>query len=284
MPKVHLASGLKIHYLQVGKGPDLVLMHGLTGNQAIWHLKMVALLRDHFRVLTYDLRGHGHSDVPPTGYTTADMTQDLKELLEALEIDRPYLVGHSYGADTALHFALRYPERVDQVVSIEAGLPALIGLRKREDWEGWTYWSEALERFGLPVPPERRSDVDYMLRLSLQVPKLYGPATGRTRKAEPLLRLLDTTTMVQDYEVVGELTLENVAHIQAPVHLVYGENSAFVGSYHYLRAHLPNVINAILLPASEWGHFGPIEQPELLVGHLQRFLEPLSSIHERLHQ
>jgi pimeloyl-ACP methyl ester carboxylesterase len=271
MPKVLIKSGFQIHYQRVGEGPDLVLIHGLTGNLAVWHLKIVPILRRRFRVTTYDLRGHGYSDMPPTGYTTDDMANDLKELLEALEIERPILMGHSYGADAALTLALQHPEMVSRVVAIEAGLSALIMLRKREDWEGWRYWSDALEHFGIPVPPERRADADYMLRLSLQVPKLYGPATGRPRKPEPLLRLLDTTTMIKDYEVVGSLTLDALQRIQTPVLLIYGDNSAFLGSYEYLRTRLPNC-TAIKLPPSAWGHFGPVEQPEILVDFLFDYL------------
>jgi pimeloyl-ACP methyl ester carboxylesterase len=104
MPKIQLQSGLTMHYQRVGRGPDLVMLHGLTGNLAVWHLKIVPLLRDHFRVLTYDMRGHGYSDMPPTGYTTGDMAADLKGVLDAFEIERPYLVGHSYGADAMLYW------------------------------------------------------------------------------------------------------------------------------------------------------------------------------------
>jgi pimeloyl-ACP methyl ester carboxylesterase len=273
MPKALLKSGINIHYQQVGEGPNLVLIHGLTGNLAVWHLRIVSMLRRQYRVLTYDLRGHGYSDVPPTGYTTDDMANDLRELLEALDVQRPILVGHSYGADTALTLALQHPEMVDRVVAVEAGLSALIMLRKREDWEGWRYWSDALERFGIPVPSERRADADYMLRLSLQVPKLYGPATGRPRKPEPLLRLLDTTTMIKDYEVVGSLTLDNLPRIKTPVLLIYGDGSAFLGSYEYLKERLPNV-TPIMLPPSAWGHFGPIEQPDILMQHIKAWLHP----------
>src|SRR5438309_10541706 len=98
MPKVLIESGLTIHYQQVGQGPNLVMIHGLSGNLAVWHLKMVPLLRDHFRVLTYDMRGHGYSDIPPTGYSTSDMAEDLELLLDELGIESCYLVGHSYGA------------------------------------------------------------------------------------------------------------------------------------------------------------------------------------------
>ena len=68
------------------------------------------------------------------------MAEDLLELLDALEIERPSIVGHSYGADIALYFALNHPDRVSEVVAIEAALPALITSRNRDEWEGWAYW------------------------------------------------------------------------------------------------------------------------------------------------
>jgi pimeloyl-ACP methyl ester carboxylesterase len=162
MPKV-LANDINIHYQRVGTGPDVVMLHGLTGNLAVWHLKMVPLFRRDYTVTTVDLRGHGYTDMPPTGYDTDTMAEDLKGLLDVLEIDKAYFVGHSYGADTLLSFAVRYPQRINKMVTIEATVPALIHLRDRDDWEGWRYWSETLEDFGIPVPPEKRTDIDYMI-------------------------------------------------------------------------------------------------------------------------
>ena len=95
MAKATLRSGLRIHYQLLGEGPDLVLIHGLTGNLAIWHLRIVPELAEHFRVLTYDLRGHGHSDTPNCGFTLDAMAEDLLELLDELEIERPLVAGHS---------------------------------------------------------------------------------------------------------------------------------------------------------------------------------------------
>ena len=54
-----MRAGVRMHYQQVGEGPDLVMVHGITGNLAVWHLHIVPELADHFRMLTYDLRGHG---------------------------------------------------------------------------------------------------------------------------------------------------------------------------------------------------------------------------------
>src|SRR5688500_2048939 len=150
MPKI-LANGPNCHYLQTGQGPDLVMLHGLMGNLSVWHLKMVPMLRRRFRVTTYDLRGHGRPDIAPTGYSTGDMVEDLRALLDTFDLERVNLVGHSLGADICMHFALRYPERVERLVVIEAGIPALIEMRKSEGWEGWTYWAQLLEEYtGVP--------------------------------------------------------------------------------------------------------------------------------------
>jgi pimeloyl-ACP methyl ester carboxylesterase len=271
MPKVALSNGLRIHYTQAGEGPDLVLIHGMTGNLAVWHLQIVPLLWDHFRITTYDLRGHGYSDMPPTGYDADHMADDLLELLDALELERPALAGHSYGADIALYLANRHPDRVEQIVAIEGALPALVHARNRDAWEGWDHWVDMLERSGHPVPSEKRSDVVYLLRASLEVPKKWGPLNGLPRNPKPFLRLLQETTLAQDYETVGSLPLERIPAIRTPVTLMFTEGSAFMGTHDYLAEHLPNV-RSVLLPQTEWGHFGPLEQPERVA---QEILESL---------
>jgi pimeloyl-ACP methyl ester carboxylesterase len=263
MPKVTLQNGLRVHYQQVGEGPDLVMVHGLTGNLAVWHLQIVPALSEHFRVLTYDLRGHGHSDTPATCYSLDSMAGDLLELLDALEIERPLIAGHSYGADIALYHALAHPERVREVIAIEAALPALEESRRPEDWVGWSYWARALEQAGHPVPPEKRADMRYMIRATIDLPKQWGPLKGLPRNPKPLLRLVDETTLAQDYRQVGTLTLDRVASIQTPVVLIYTEHSAFIDTYEFLEERLPNV-HGVLMPKTEWGHFGPMEQPELV--------------------
>ena len=268
MPKATLRSGVTLHYQQTGDGPDVVMIHGLTGNLAVWHLHIIPVLWDHFRITTYDLRGHGYSEVTPSGYSADDMADDLLDLLDELGIERPALVGHSFGADVALYFARKYPQRVERVVGIEAALAAMIYLRERDDWEGWDYWTDVLERSGFTVPPERRSDVDYLLRMSLQVPKKWGPLNGLPRNPRPYLRLLDETSIATDSMHVGSLTMERIPEIATPVTLIYSDGSAFVGTYRYLLEHLPNA-RGVLLPRTEWGHFGPLEQPEEIAGQIR---------------
>jgi 2-hydroxy-6-oxonona-2,4-dienedioate hydrolase len=102
------------------------MLHGFLGNLAVWHLYMTPVLRrEGFRITTYDLRGHGYSDVTANGYTAAEMAEDLRGLLDELGIKRAILVGHSFGADIAMYFTLLYPDRVVKLVALEPGLAAL---------------------------------------------------------------------------------------------------------------------------------------------------------------
>ncbi len=268
MPKVP-TNGIHLHCLQVGTGPDVLLLHGLGGNLAVWFLHLVDQMRGSFRLTACDLRGHGKSDMPPTGYTTADMAQDLAGLMEALEMPRAHVIGHSFGADIALHLAILHPEKVDRLVLLEPGIAALLQHRKTEKWVGWDYWVGKLAEFGIHVPPEKKYDIDYLLRQTVHIPIHFGPAKGRPRNPKPLLDLLDTTTIVRDYEDVAGMTLDKIDKIEHPALVVYGMNSHFLVTFDYLKEHLPRC-RTVLIPDGE--HYGPLEQPDLHADHLTRFL------------
>src|SRR3954453_7591681 len=97
MPEIEV-NGLRLYYHQEGAGRDVVLVHAVTSNQAVWLLTgLTGALAEDFRVTSYDLRGHGRSSVPRTGYTSADMAGDLAHLHEALGLGPALLVGHSFG-------------------------------------------------------------------------------------------------------------------------------------------------------------------------------------------
>lgn len=268
MPKT-TANGIKLHYLQAGKGRDLVLLHGLGGNQAIWHLQFVGRIKGRFRCTTYDLRGHGRSEMPTDGYTTLENAEDLRGLLDALGLEQPYIVAHSWGADIAMHFAILYPDRVKKMVVVEPNIAALIEWRKSQDWEGWAYWAMRLKEFGVDVPKERWHDVDYMLRQSTKIPIVYGPFKGQPRKQDWLIRLLDTTTLVKDYEKVAGMTLDKVEAIACPILALYGTKSHFRLTYDYLKDNVASC-RAELIEGGD--HYGPLENPDIMIGYILEFL------------
>ncbi|MBV9745355.1 MAG: alpha/beta hydrolase [Acidobacteriia bacterium] len=268
------ANGIELHCQQFGQGPDLVMIHGITGNLAIWHLEIVPALMSAYRITTYDLRGHGYSDVPPTGYTTADHATDLKYLLDSLGIQRAHIMGHSFGADIALHFTILFPERVNRLILVEPGIAALVSLREREDWIGWKYWRDKLELGGVTIPPEKWYDAEYLVRASVNLPMLFGFRKGRARRAAPLVRLMNTTTAAKDYCEVGGMTLEKINQVQHHTLVLYGDDSVFLGTHEYLRDHLPHCISYLMADSE---HFGPVERPQLLLQYVRDFLQEPAS-------
>src|ERR1700735_1764391 len=91
MPEVEV-NGTRLFYQQSGDGPDVVLLHAVTSNQAVWVFTgLVDALAADFRVTSYDRRGHGFSPRPATGYTSAVMAEDYRGLHTALGL-RPALI------------------------------------------------------------------------------------------------------------------------------------------------------------------------------------------------
>jgi pimeloyl-ACP methyl ester carboxylesterase len=95
-------NGLRLHYVRTGTTkPTIVLVHGMTDYGRYWTRVAQALEAD-FDLVMYDMRGHGSSDVPATGYTPSDYASDLLGLIAALYLDRPIAIGHSLGGLTTL--------------------------------------------------------------------------------------------------------------------------------------------------------------------------------------
>ncbi len=277
MPKAFV-DGIHLHYQQVGRGPNVVMIHGVTGNQAIWHLEIIPALMQEHRLTAYDLRGHGYSDMPPAGYTTADHALDLNHLLDRLSIEQTDIVGHSFGADIALHYTILYPERIRRLVLVEPAIAALHFLRDSEEWIGWKYWRERLSEYGATIPPEKWHDSEYLVRASINIPKLFGFRKGQARRSAPLVKLMETTTAPMDYTDLAGMTLDRISNVRHPALVVYGADSVFLGTYEYLKDHLSNC-TPVLIPESE--HFGPLEQPQILIKHLRGFLASDSSASTR---
>lgn len=115
------ARGLRFHYRDWGgEGEPLVLLHGLASNARIWDLA-APLLAGRFRVVAPDQRGHGLSDKPDSGYDLTSVSEDMAAFVEALGLERPALVGHSWGASVALQFAAARPDGVSALVLVDGG-------------------------------------------------------------------------------------------------------------------------------------------------------------------
>jgi pimeloyl-ACP methyl ester carboxylesterase len=122
------ANGIRLHYLDWGGlGPALILIHGGLDNAHVFD-DLAPAFTNHFRVIAYDLRGHGHSDAKGP-FDTATRTEDLCGLMDRLGITKAHLAGWSLGGNDITALAGTYPERVDSIVYLEGaydwGSPAL---------------------------------------------------------------------------------------------------------------------------------------------------------------
>lgn len=133
-------AGARLYYETYGQGEPLLLLHGYGQSIAAWHLQLAELAR-HFRVLAVDTRGHGRSFDETNPDLTYDLlAQDVRQLLDHLQLRRVRVLGWSDGANTALHLARQAPDYVAALVLVEANLtpapdavdPALLALLQQE--------------------------------------------------------------------------------------------------------------------------------------------------------
>lgn len=116
-----LSNNITLHCLDYGgKGPVLMLFHGLTANARAFDGVLAAGLRQYARVITVDLRGRGLSSIPAFGYAMQDHASDVIGLLNALGLSKAILGGHSFGGLLSCYIAALYPERVEKVIVLDA--------------------------------------------------------------------------------------------------------------------------------------------------------------------
>jgi pimeloyl-ACP methyl ester carboxylesterase len=281
-------NGVSLAYQQMGEGPDLVLVHGLAASRAFWFLHYAMPLARHFRVTLFDLRGHGYSGVPESGYDAVTMSGDLAALLDHLDIRSCALVGHSYGGSVALEYAGRQPQRVSRLVLMDTKVNRLqpeqkladdphlspfemeIAGKSGHDWDRETQigllFLEVLARWRLDGGESKARDAFTP----------FGEGRGAQRAAKQWLNLLDRTRARAEFPLPG-LEAEAIAALPMPLLLVYGEHSRCNPSLRALRQLLPRAEVEVI---AQGGHFFPISHADAVRRRLAEFLgiEPAAAV------
>jgi 3-oxoadipate enol-lactonase len=267
-------NGVSLHYQQAGTGPDVVLLHAVTANMAVWLVSnLVDTLARDYRVTTYDLRGHGMSDATPTGYTSADMAEDLRGLHDALGLGPAYLIGHSFGGVVAMHAAATYPERVLGMILSDPYFPGLARLEPNVG--NANVWMDLREMFG-HAGLDLGDNVDFttlfrtVAQLSPAQLRMIRERMGSAsiRWLSQLPRLAETTCGHDLFAVAG-LTEERIRSVRQPVVALYDEHSPFLATCRFLGDHVPNCTVEIV-PGTK--HMAPVQNgrlfAELVLKHL----------------
>jgi pimeloyl-ACP methyl ester carboxylesterase len=202
-------NGIELSVAEYGKsGPPLVLLHGIGSRYVSWW-PVIGPLADHFRLIIPDLRGHGDSDKPETGYLFVDYADDLDGLLAAFGIDRPCILGHSLGALTALTWASIHLAKAAKIVLEDP--PATNGHGDTEMLEGWRVLSSGTIDEAVAVYRQRFPEWTEEER--------YRRAISITSTAPGVFQDLIDAIRSGGYADWIELSKD----IETPVLIVYGE-------------------------------------------------------------
>lgn len=127
-------GGLKLHVREwEGRGQPFVLLHGLASNSLTWMGVGSLLAEAGHRVVAVDQRGHGLSDKPDGGYDFDTVTDDLRRLMDALDLHQPIVAGQSWGGNVVLAFGVRHSGRACGLAFVDGGF---LNLGSRfSDWE-----------------------------------------------------------------------------------------------------------------------------------------------------
>ncbi|MGH3765101.1 MAG: alpha/beta fold hydrolase [Pseudonocardiaceae bacterium] len=247
------ANGIDIHALRLppkggpdaaGRHPTVVLVHGFGADSlASFYFTLAAPLASNgIEVIAYDLRGHGRSSCPDTGYRLSDFVADLAGLLDALSVSGPvHLVGNSYGGTVAFSYAVAHPERVASLFLIEAE-PAT---------ELWSQKMSVLhDKFR---PFEHPDELD---RVAAQL----GPYA--TRVIEVTSHKLRITSMVRDTFGGPWLSREQIQSVRCPIIEIVGSESDVVDQAE-LASQLPDC-RTVVVPGQR--HLLLMNAPRTVLG------------------
>jgi len=266
MGHVDIGDGLRLHAQRIGPRGErpvtatAVLVHGLlTDSLASYYFTVApAFAASGIDVVMYDLRGHGRSTRPATGYTLDDNIDDLEALLDRLEVTGPvHLVGNSYGGTVAFGYAARHPERAASVSLIESE-PATAA------------WAGKLDGIlGRVMHELAHNEADAIAWITA------NRSQNTARLAKGAARLARETTLAQDIPASRVLTEDEISSVRCPVLGLYGGDSDLAEHAPWLEALLPDC-RTVVVPGHE--HSVLVEASGIVGGHILALIHGASAV------
>lgn len=246
-------NGIEIDYEATGSGPVVLLSHGYGATRHMWDDQHRAL-GDGWRVVSWDMRGHGQTDSPdaPAHYSAALTVADMRALLGHVGAERAVIGGLSLGGYVSLAFALAHPEATRALVICDSGP----GYRNAEARAAWNQRAEeraaALEARGLDALSRRSRETQQAQHRSAQ---------GLAHAARGML--------AQE----GSVVIDGLAAIRVPTLIVVGDqDQPFVAPCEYMAKKIPGARLEVIAGA---GHSSNLDQPEAFNRVLRDFLASL---------
>jgi len=269
-------NGLKISTYEVGEGPTVLVLHGLGGSKISALPMLPPLVHAGYRLIVPDLPGHGESDKPRGDYSPRFYARAMRQLLDALAVDRAAVIGNSLGGRVALEMAVRSPDRVTGLGLLD---PAVPGFRVRYVL-GFTRVIPT-EVGAIPFPLREAWMRRAVRRLMADPSRL--PEDGFDAAAAEFIRIYrNPAARMAFFDSLRHILIEPprpfwawMGRVRVPTLVIWGEDDRLVPvrlAYKLAEA-LPG---AELLVLPKVGHVPQFEAPEETAGTLLRFLAGLT--------
>jgi pimeloyl-ACP methyl ester carboxylesterase len=254
-------NGHRVAYHDAGAGEVLLLVHGLSGDSSSW-AEVMPILSAKYRVIAPDLLGHGRSDKPDADYSPALFARLLRDLLDALGIDKATVVGHSLGGGVAMTFASQHRNYCRRLVLLNSG--------------GFgTEVSVLLRTLSLPGS-------GFVLPLIAAAHALWTGGVSTVREKLPprddrrvFLRTLRSVVNLRGQAASALACLHSFADL--PTQIIGGENDRIIPVAHAHAAHkaLPGS-RLDILPGV--GHDPQKQRPEIVADLIDDFIARTSAV------
>jgi pimeloyl-ACP methyl ester carboxylesterase len=212
LDRVEVSPDVVLPYVAHGEkdGLPVIFLHGITDSWRSFE-PVLPFLPESIRAIAVSQRGHGDASKPVDGYDWLAYSGDVRSLLDALGIEKAVVVGHSFGSQVAMHFAVRYPDRVLGLVLMGAFAPVPDLPFMREAWDGFV--STVEDPIDFDVAMEFQSDT-----VARPVaPGLLDMAATESQKAPACV-------WKSGFQMLLRMNiLDQLYKVQAPVQLIWGE-------------------------------------------------------------
>jgi len=257
-------GGIRIAYTHAGSGPPLVMLHGAPADSRTWQWMLPELSRDH-TVVAWDAPGFGQSSDIDGTWRAAQFADALAAFIAALGIERPNLVGHSFGTMVALSLFQRYPAVPASLVLIggyagwAGSLPPGEVARRLEMFLGMAQMGDAFDPKSYPglftelIPADRARMLATMMRENIRPATIRAAGhTAAETDLRPVLPTVDVPTLVLHGEADARSPLANAEMLHAAI----------------------STSRLAVLP--KLGHACLVEDPEACATEIRRFVRNVS--------
>src|SRR5438128_7604136 len=248
-------NGINVRYDDSGSGPPVFLTHGYAATGRMWAPQREALNDAGYRLITWDMRGHGGTDSPddPAQYSEALTVEDMTAILDMLSTEQAVVGGLSLGGYMSLAFYLTHPERVRALVLCDTGP----GYRNPE---GRAVWNRQAEKQALNFEQNG-------LEAASQSPEVR--ATLRDHRSSIGLAHSGRGMLAQ----FDSRVIDSLADINVPALIVIGErDEPFVAGSQYMAKQVPNARLGVIQAADRSSN---MDQPHAFNRVLLEFLQSL---------